>query len=181
VPTPVPYQPALFDYGRTTIDKPLPVNLGFAGFRPEVEELEPERPVLVSQEGLVGPEADVAPGIVVEGGDQDGPFRLQLFHLGFLYTRPVVVNVVRDGVPTPVAGAEERDQLVEHARLVERIVQPETGEAEIDRQRLVDGGPGRPGRAVPAPALPPRLPLYPPGRRERGAGRGASTPGLLSG
>ncbi|WP_288583805.1 glucan biosynthesis protein G [uncultured Methylobacterium sp.] len=35
-------------------------------------------------------------------GDQDGPFRLQLFHLGFLYTRPVVVNVVRDGVPTPV-------------------------------------------------------------------------------
>ncbi|WP_298951347.1 glucan biosynthesis protein G [uncultured Methylobacterium sp.] len=35
-------------------------------------------------------------------GDRDGPFRLQLFHLGFLYTRPVVVNVVRDGVPTPV-------------------------------------------------------------------------------
>jgi periplasmic glucans biosynthesis protein len=35
-------------------------------------------------------------------GDQDGPFRLQLFHLGFLYTRPVTVNVVRDGVPTPI-------------------------------------------------------------------------------
>ncbi len=31
------------------------------------------------------------------------PFRLQLFHLGFLYTRPVVVNVIRDGVPTPIA------------------------------------------------------------------------------
>ncbi len=31
-----------------------------------------------------------------------GPFRLQLFHLGFLYRRPVVVNVIRDGVPTPI-------------------------------------------------------------------------------
>jgi glucans biosynthesis protein len=31
-----------------------------------------------------------------------GPFRLQLFHLGFLYTRPVTVNIVRDGVPTPI-------------------------------------------------------------------------------
>src|SRR4051812_428272 len=26
------------------------------------------------------------------------PFRIQMFHPGFLYTRPVVVNVVRDGV-----------------------------------------------------------------------------------
>jgi len=33
VPTPVPYQRELFDYGRNKIDKPLPVNLGFAGFR----------------------------------------------------------------------------------------------------------------------------------------------------
>ena len=31
--TPVPYSSSLFDYGRTKIDKPLPVNLGFAGFR----------------------------------------------------------------------------------------------------------------------------------------------------
>ena len=31
-----------------------------------------------------------------------GPFRMQLFHLGFLYQRPVTVNVVRDGVPMPV-------------------------------------------------------------------------------
>ncbi|MBM6594883.1 glucan biosynthesis protein [Microvirga pudoricolor] len=30
------------------------------------------------------------------------PFRMQLFHLGFLYQRPVTVNVIRDGVPTPV-------------------------------------------------------------------------------
>ncbi|MDR6873608.1 glucans biosynthesis protein [Bosea sp. BE125] len=30
------------------------------------------------------------------------PFRMQMFHPGFLFTRPVVVNVVRDGVPTPV-------------------------------------------------------------------------------
>jgi glucans biosynthesis protein len=33
MPTPVPYRPELFDFGRTRMDKPLPVNLGFAGFR----------------------------------------------------------------------------------------------------------------------------------------------------
>jgi periplasmic glucans biosynthesis protein len=33
VATPVPYQPQLFDYGRTKIERPLPINLGFAGFR----------------------------------------------------------------------------------------------------------------------------------------------------
>ncbi len=33
VPTPVPYAAALFDYGKTRFEKPLPVNLGFAGFR----------------------------------------------------------------------------------------------------------------------------------------------------
>lgn len=33
VPTPIPYQPQLFDYGRTKIERPLPVNLGFAGLR----------------------------------------------------------------------------------------------------------------------------------------------------
>jgi glucans biosynthesis protein len=30
------------------------------------------------------------------------PFRMQMFHPGFLFTRPIMVNVVRDGVPTPV-------------------------------------------------------------------------------
>ncbi|HEX2556007.1 MAG TPA: glucan biosynthesis protein G [Microvirga sp.] len=35
-------------------------------------------------------------------GSAGGPFRMQLFHLGFLYQRPVTVNVIRDGVPTPV-------------------------------------------------------------------------------
>ncbi|HEY5798523.1 MAG TPA: glucan biosynthesis protein G [Bosea sp. (in: a-proteobacteria)] len=30
------------------------------------------------------------------------PFRMQMFHPGFLFTRPVVVNVIRDGVATPV-------------------------------------------------------------------------------
>lgn len=30
-----------------------------------------------------------------------GPFRMQMFHPGFLYRRPVVVNIVRDGIPTP--------------------------------------------------------------------------------
>jgi len=33
VATPVPYQPQLFDHGRTKIERPLPINLGFAGFR----------------------------------------------------------------------------------------------------------------------------------------------------
>jgi periplasmic glucans biosynthesis protein len=32
----------------------------------------------------------------------NSPFRMQLFHLGFLFQRPVTVNVIRDGVPTPV-------------------------------------------------------------------------------
>jgi glucans biosynthesis protein len=31
-----------------------------------------------------------------------GPFRMQLFHPGFLYKRPVVVNVVRQGAVVPV-------------------------------------------------------------------------------
>ncbi|MER2249286.1 glucan biosynthesis protein G [Methylorubrum podarium] len=35
-------------------------------------------------------------------GEAGGPFRLQLFHRGFLYPRPVAVNLVRDGVSTPI-------------------------------------------------------------------------------
>jgi len=35
-------------------------------------------------------------------GQPGGPFRLELFHLGHLYTRPVTVNVLRDGLPAPV-------------------------------------------------------------------------------
>ena len=33
IATPIPYSSALFDYGSNKIDKPLPLNLGFAGFR----------------------------------------------------------------------------------------------------------------------------------------------------
>ncbi len=33
VPAPVPYSASLFDYGRNKFERPLPVNLGFAGFR----------------------------------------------------------------------------------------------------------------------------------------------------
>src|SRR6202789_1354669 len=34
---------------------------------------------------------------------QDGAdFRLELLHLGHLYKRPVVVNVLRDGIPAPI-------------------------------------------------------------------------------
>ncbi|WP_460449743.1 OpgD/OpgG family glucan biosynthesis protein [Alsobacter sp. SYSU BS001988] len=33
VPAPVPYSASLFDYGKNKFDRPLPVGLGFAGFR----------------------------------------------------------------------------------------------------------------------------------------------------
>jgi glucans biosynthesis protein len=35
-------------------------------------------------------------------GQPGGNFRLELFHLGHLYKRPVVINVLRDGIPAPV-------------------------------------------------------------------------------
>lgn len=35
-------------------------------------------------------------------GPPGSPFRLELFHLGHLYKRPVTVNVLRDGLPAPV-------------------------------------------------------------------------------
>ncbi|MBV9288561.1 MAG: glucan biosynthesis protein G [Hyphomicrobiales bacterium] len=35
-------------------------------------------------------------------GAQNSNFRLELFHLGHLYKRPVVVNVLRDGIPAPI-------------------------------------------------------------------------------
>jgi glucans biosynthesis protein len=35
-------------------------------------------------------------------GEPGAPFRLELFHLGHLYKRPVIVNVLRDGVPAPI-------------------------------------------------------------------------------
>jgi periplasmic glucans biosynthesis protein len=35
-------------------------------------------------------------------GPANGPFRLQLFHPGFIYGRTVVVNTIRDGISTPV-------------------------------------------------------------------------------
>ena len=35
-------------------------------------------------------------------GPANSPFRLQLFHPGFIYNRPVVVNTIRDGIATPV-------------------------------------------------------------------------------
>ena len=35
-------------------------------------------------------------------GPPGGDFRLELFHLGHLYRRPVVVNVLRDGIPAPI-------------------------------------------------------------------------------
>lgn len=35
-------------------------------------------------------------------GAAAGNFRLELFHLGHLYKRPVVVNILRDGIPVPI-------------------------------------------------------------------------------
>ncbi|ARN81604.1 glucan biosynthesis protein [Methylocystis bryophila] len=31
-----------------------------------------------------------------------GPFRLETFHLGFLYRRPVTINLIRDGIAAPI-------------------------------------------------------------------------------
>src|SRR5271166_6782832 len=33
---------------------------------------------------------------------QNNNFRLELFHLGHLYKRPVTINVLRDGIPAPI-------------------------------------------------------------------------------
>src|SRR5271167_3350526 len=35
-------------------------------------------------------------------GTPNATFRLELFHLGHLYKRPVVINVLRDGIPAPI-------------------------------------------------------------------------------
>lgn len=35
-------------------------------------------------------------------GAGGGPFRMQMYHPGFLYRRAVVVNIVRDGIPMPI-------------------------------------------------------------------------------
>jgi glucans biosynthesis protein len=35
-------------------------------------------------------------------GQLGSNFRLELFHLGYIYKRPVTVNVLRDGIPAPV-------------------------------------------------------------------------------
>ena len=35
-------------------------------------------------------------------GGNNSQFRLELFHLGHLYKRPVVINTLRDGLPTPI-------------------------------------------------------------------------------
>ena len=35
-------------------------------------------------------------------GGNGSQFRLELYHLGHLYKRPVVVNTIRDGIPTPI-------------------------------------------------------------------------------
>ncbi len=36
------------------------------------------------------------------GQPSNATFRLELFHLGHLYKRPVVINVLRDGIPAPI-------------------------------------------------------------------------------
>jgi len=37
--------------------------------------------------------------LLQQGG---GPFRMQMFHLGFIYRTPVVVNIIREGIATPI-------------------------------------------------------------------------------
>ena len=38
---------------------------------------------------------------------QSSSFRLELFHLGHLYKRPVIVNILRDGIPAPIPYAPQ--------------------------------------------------------------------------
>ncbi len=35
-------------------------------------------------------------------GNEGGPFRLEMFHLGHLFPRPVTVDIIRDGISTPI-------------------------------------------------------------------------------
>ena len=35
-------------------------------------------------------------------GGNGSQFKLQLFHLGYLFKRPIVINTIRDGIPTPI-------------------------------------------------------------------------------
>ncbi len=35
-------------------------------------------------------------------GGNGSQFRLELFHLGYLFKRPIVINTIRDGIPTPI-------------------------------------------------------------------------------
>ena len=35
-------------------------------------------------------------------GETGGPFRLETFHLGFLYRRAVTINMIRDGLASPI-------------------------------------------------------------------------------
>ncbi len=43
IPTPLPYKPSQFDFGRAKLEKPLPVNLGFAGFKIRFPLNDPKR------------------------------------------------------------------------------------------------------------------------------------------
>ncbi|MFO1126802.1 MAG: glucan biosynthesis protein [Methylocystis sp.] len=55
----------------------------------------------------------------------DGGFRLETFHLGFLYRRPVTVNTIRDGIATPIPYSPA---LFDYGRLkVERALPVNTG------------------------------------------------------
>ena len=35
-------------------------------------------------------------------GGNGSQFRLELFHVGYIFKRPVVINTIRDGIPTPI-------------------------------------------------------------------------------
>ncbi|TLG78500.1 glucan biosynthesis protein [Methylocystis sp. B8] len=55
----------------------------------------------------------------------DGGFRLETFHLGFLYRRPVTVNTIRDGIATPIPYSPA---LFDYGRLkVEKALPVNTG------------------------------------------------------
>jgi glucans biosynthesis protein len=116
VPTPVAYQPQLFDYGRNRIERPLPVNLGFAGFRLHYQLNDPARPR----------RADRVP-------------RRELFPLS--RPRPALRPLPRGASSINVAGAEQPEGVPVLSRVLDR--EPAAGRRQGDDLRAASTAPAR--------------------------------------
>ena len=115
------------------------------------------------------------------GQQLNANFRLELFHLGHLYKRPVVVNVLRDGIPAPIPYTAEslrlraqqvRRQPADQPRL--RRLPPEVSDQRAARLGRGRGVPRR--ELFPLPR--PRPALRPLGARARDRRRPAAQRGV---